>query len=324
MIDDCDLVKDNLHLDFNKIAFKPECISQIRLVLMDSPRPNHHDYNISGKTATNITNPVKGKNRCVTTNIRARVTFLLPNEQTLIEKMEYELNPLADKCLKSTRTEYTRTDNQMTVDIAEAIPVKLWEICIFSVSYGSHVHDIKEPIPRRSIFVDFTTKVCKEEKHEVFYKFRGRNITITKIFSFKDVRSLGRGLQVIRDCDILEDQFKININQMISKPECNTRTYVKVAKVPYASYTEGVGNPNELRDNPLKNSSQQCFEQSVTVAAMVERNKWLSTQHFKLDPMKCFNADAELKLKEGDKQGGRRCAKARKVFVEQFRLRRKF
>ena len=131
----------------------------------------------------------------------------------------------------------------MTVNIAGAIPVRLWYTCIFSISYGSRRLEINELIPRRPILVNFTTDVCRDKKHEVSYTFMGRTVTtIKKMFSFlKDVRSLGRGLQVIRNCDILEDQFKINISQMISRPECNTNTYVKVEKLPHAYYTDGVG-----------------------------------------------------------------------------------
>ena len=127
-------------------------------------------------------------------------------------------------------------------------------------------------------------------------------MTIKKMFSFKDVRSLCTDLQVIKDCDILEDQFKINISQMISKPECNIQTYVQVGNLPQAYYTDGVGSPYEIRDNPLSNPDlTQCFEKSVVVAARVEKNSWLSKQYFKLDPMRCFNSDAKLKLKDGDK-----------------------
>ena len=300
LIDDCDLVKDNLHLAFDKITWKPDCISHIHIALTETEfsQLNYYDYEIGGKTAINLTNPLVGTQRCVKTHVSASVIFSLPIAQIRNQHFEYELNPLAKKCLKST--EFTRTNDQMTVDIAEAIPVKLWETCIFSVSYGSQIHHIKEPVPRRSIFVDFTTKVCGEEKHEVFYKFWGREITtITKMFSFKDVRSLGRGLQVIRDCDILEDQFKIHISQMISKPECNTKTLIKVGDLPLKHYTNGVGSPYESRDNQLKDTNQQCFEQKVAVTVILDRG-WHPTQHFKLDPLKCFNDDAELKLKEGD------------------------
>ena len=179
LIDDCDLVKDNLLLDFSKITLRPDCISLFRLVLPEFPQQNH-DYVIGGQTATYVANPLAGRNRCVTRKISATVTFSLPNLQTRIEYLNYQLNPLEEKCLKST--EYTRTNDVMTVDIAEAIPVKLWDTCIFSVSYGTQHFDITS----KSIFVDFTTKVCGEEKHAVLYKFRGREImTIKKMFSFK-------------------------------------------------------------------------------------------------------------------------------------------
>ena len=71
----------------------------------------------------------------------------------------------------------------------------------------------------------------------------------------------------------------------------------------HRSGLDGVGSLYEIRDNPLSNPDQtqkQCFAQNVIVAAIVDTNNWVSTQHFKLDPMKCFNSDAELELYEGD------------------------
>ena len=45
-------------------------------------------------------------------------------------------------------------------------------------------------------------------------------------------------------------------------------------------------------------SNQQCLQQQVSVSAIV--TGWIPTQHFKLDPLKCFKANAEPKLEEGD------------------------
>ena len=122
------------------------------------------------------------------------------------------------------------------------------------------------------------------------------------MFSFlKDVHLLGRYIQVIRHCDILEDQFKINISQMISRPECHTKTHVKVGQLRGTSYMDGVGSPIEIRENPLSNpdlTQYQCSVQTVSVSVWVDNN-WLTT-HVSLDPMKCFNSDAELKSEEGD------------------------
>ena len=302
LIDDCDLFKDNLHLAFHKITAKPYCVSQIRLVLTESTDADgyqtYYDHDIGGESAADVVNPVDGANRCVKTKISVSVTFL--NSQDQSEYLEYDLNPLAKKCWETT--EFTSTTDQMTVDIAAAVPVKLWETCILSVSDGIPSLEIKEPIPRRSIFVNCTTDMCRDTKHEVIYNFRGREIqTISRIFSFlKDVRSLGRGLKVISDCELLEERFNINIGQMISRPECHTKIHVKVGNLHATSYIDGVGKPNEIIDNPLIDLPQdQCVEQSVSVHAMVD-SKWLSNQFFKLDPMKCFNSDAKLKLEEGD------------------------
>ena len=167
LIDDCDLVKDNLHLALNKITTRPDCISQIRLELPESTDPDgypiYYDYETGGRSVVDVENPLVDKNRCVIT--KGIVTFMLPNSQSGFEHLEYILNPLARKCLQTT--EFTSKTDHMTVDIAEAIPEKLWEMCIFSVSDGTKRFEIQEPIPRKSILVNFTTDVCGDKKNTI-------------------------------------------------------------------------------------------------------------------------------------------------------------
>ena len=72
----CDLVKDNLWLDFSKITLRPDCISLFRFVLPEFPQQNH-DHDIGGQTATYVKNPFAGRNRCVTRKISATVTLIV-------------------------------------------------------------------------------------------------------------------------------------------------------------------------------------------------------------------------------------------------------
>jgi len=114
----------------------------------------------------------------------------------------------------------------------------------------------------------------------------------------------GPNKQVIQDCDILEDNFNIAITQIITRPECNTETYLQVGSLAGTSYRKHVGRAVEKRRNPLEHPDQnlevnRCLKTSVTVKVEADGKKYQN--NFELDPLKCFDSNVGLKSENGEK-----------------------
>ena len=114
----------------------------------------------------------------------------------------------------------------------------------------------------------------------VIYSFKGQTVaTIQERFSIlSDVHHLGPNSQVIQDCDILEDDFNIAINKIITRPECNTKTYVQVGPLAGIYYRNQVGKAVENIKNPLERPDEnsavnRCLKTSVTVKVKTDERE---------------------------------------------------
>ena len=81
------------------------------------------------------------------------------------------------------------------------------------------------------------------------------------------------------------------------------RLNVKVGSLPGTFYRDQVGGSIEKRRNPLENPDQnsevnRCLKTSVTVKVKTYGRDYPT--NFELDPLKCFNSDAELQFEEGE------------------------
>ena len=300
LIDDCDIVNDELSLRLSKITKLSSCISKVRLVFQSlNPQP---DITIptEGKHTVKIANPVLEDNRCFSNKIHITVTFAKSAEDTWSENHLMEVNPLANRCLKDKEIEY-RPSSAMsaTVNIAYQIPKKIWNLCLKSVRIG----DRADLDPNWPFLKTFPRNQCRDMTYKVYYMFKGSTTAHTKTLTFlKGVYQHGKNVQVIKNCDLFEEELTISVNQLISRPQCNKRTYVKVGDTRGQSYWDGVGKAFERRENPFKTGDvedkKQCRKTKVIVATLVDSTDFETT--FEMDPMNCFNSKPRLKVWKED------------------------
>ena len=300
LIHDCDLVNDKLHLELHRITGQTSCVNNIKLNFGRLHPPAEVSAQTGKKHQITVTNPLEGANRCQAMTIYATVTFA-SSKHTWEKYLDFEVNPFESKCFYDNYNTYKPTANIMTIDLAQKIPMKLWYTCIHSVE----IEDKHFPDPSRPFRKSFEIDLCKDTQALITYNFNGIVITKHKeIITFlKNVHQFGGNPQLIEHCDILEEDFNIAINRMISRPECNTRTYVKVGNQQERVYYNGVGQAYEKRENPLNGAGtgkSQCFKTEVTVETKMDQIYMTTT--FELDPLKCFKAIGDTRVAKSDER----------------------
>ena len=302
LIDDCELVNDQLKINVLKFT-KPLFSKCVRKINLRASEPHlKTDIGMGGQTQVTIANPLDGANRCVPVRITVWVTFGSYYGPSVDLKFDTVVRPIDRKCLDVANVVLTSRTDWVSANLADPIPMKHWETCIYSVAYG---HTTNQP-PDRPLIAKFEANTCKTEVIDVFYTFKGTlATTIKKSFSLLGkVSQVAPYMDVIQDCDILEDDFTIAINQIITRPECNTETYVKVGSLPGTFYRDQVGGSIEKRRNPLGNPDQnsevnRCLKTSVTVKVEADGKKYQN--NFELNPLKCFDSNVGLKSENGEK-----------------------
>ena len=217
------------------------------------------------------------------------------------KNLDLEVNPLANDCLGSSEMRTEPKSKHFTVDLSQGIPKKQWEICVQSIhlvdKYGNKISvDSKQAA--------LEINQCKTKELQIHYSLYGGKEHSRTLFVLKDVHQLGTDVQVIDDCDLFEKELNVAIDKIINRPGCSQRTLVKVGRITNSkSWKTRIGQSSEKVRNPLKDTEEnaqqnRCLKTSVTASAEVDGSKFSTT--FDLDPMKCFNSDAELKFKEGE------------------------
>ena len=217
LINDCDFVNDKLKIYVFSIT-EPRYRNCVRKIHLWASEPHiNKNIEVGGQAQVTISNPLDGANRCVQVRISVTVTFGSYHDSFFDKKFETVVRPVDKKCFEVATTALRPITNWVSVDLAESIPKKHWETCIYSVTHGSTTHRQ----PEKPLIVKFEAEKCKTTVATVIYSFRGQTATtIQERFSIlSDVRYLGPSSQAIQDCDILEYHFNIAINKIITRPE---------------------------------------------------------------------------------------------------------
>ena len=228
--------------------------------------------------------------------ITAKVKFVASDVE---HETNFVVNPM--NCFNSTKTVYQPETEQGILDLSQGINRKLWETCLDTASLVTGTSNQIHLNRRQALRVpfDFKNSVCKNRELTFNFNFYGGKIKTKNIVLLKVIKQLGRNVQVIEDCDLFEDQFRVALDKITDKPRCSEKTSVKIGTT---SYWKGKVNQDYVKiknflENPKKNNQlNRCQKTSVTVTTEVGQTKYAT--NFDLDPMKCFNQKGELKYEE--------------------------
>ena len=292
VIDDCNILYDRLNVRLSQLTSRPLCIREVKLKFgsewLYAP--------LDRQTSADIRNLLVASERCVSRTITAKVKFVTSDVE---HKTNFVVNPM--NCFNSTKTVYQPNTEQGTVDLSQGINKKLWETCLDTVSFATGNGDQLHWNRRQAFQVPFNFEgnMCKDLEFLVKFNFFSGTIKTKPIVLLKVIKQLGRNVQVIEDCDLVEDQFSVALAKIIDKPMCCEKTSVKIGTT---SHWKGKVNQDYVKiknflGNPNMNSElNRCQKASVTVTTEVGQTKYAT--NFDLDPMKCFNQKKELKYEE--------------------------
>ena len=292
VIDDCNILDDRLNVRLSQLTSRPLCIREVKLKFgtkwLYAP--------LDRQTSANIRNLFVASERCLSRTITAKVKFVSSDVE---HKTNFVVNPM--NCFNSTKTVYQPSTEQGILDLSQGINRKLWKTCLDTASLvtGSTNQIHLNRIQALRVPFDFQNSVCKNRELTFNFNFFGGTIKTKNIVLLKVIKQLGTNVQVIEDCDLFEDQYRVALDKIIDKPMCCEKTSVKIGTT---SHWKGKVNQDYVKiknflGNPNMNSElNRCQKASVTVTTEVGQTKYAT--NFDLDPMKCFNQKKELKYEE--------------------------
>jgi len=296
LFDECDLVKDRLQIDLKRITSTPDCVANISLVFSRS-KTALGQASVSfrhGSVSEEIENPLQPKDRCTPTTLHVGIQFIPKSRKG--EDFNLELNPMDYKCWwrrphprKGQKEGQQKAVGSRGVDLSLRWSESLWNSCLDFVTLENKDLSFKDLSRKEALQANVLSEVCV-----ISYNFFGGKERIPH-----EIEQLGVNEQIIKDCDLFEDEIEVAIDKMINKPRCTEKIEVKIGTSLLVTSSDRVTKKVVKIANNIK-TQNLCAEVATKVTIRIGPQEYSSD--FKLNTLKCFKAEEELQFEEDGKE----------------------